>query len=495
MDPDQKKLMEELLAQGMSIRGMARKFGLNVKTVRRALARSPRPQSKPKLEPFEPKALELAERGWRGPRILRELCSLGYTGSRTILLAFLRQKRGARKPPVKVKRRFETGPGVECQIDWSPFRVPIGGVDTLVHCFSMIFAYSRKQFIAFYRNEKLPTLLHAHVEALAYFGGCCHRHVYDNMSTVSLGRVRGKPLWNPAFLQFAAHYGFTPFACNPRDPDRKGKIERPFPYIFDDFLKDTSFASGDDLNARARTWLETVANVRPHGTTHQRPVDLFAEEKDCLIRLPATPYPTGRPVVRRIQVDGCILVDASFYPVPGGVPGKLGHALVYPDRVDILSDDGRVIASHKMPDRPSRIFTPWEPRPKSDPSASRSALETKFLAFFPGAEAFLEGLHLRMKSLLPIHLRHIQRLVSLYGVESVRAALDRAHAYRNFSALALERILQKAHPNTVAEPPASPLTLGPAALGALDDVDSGSPQDYTLDTDASSDGDAHEPQE
>ena len=96
-------------------------------------------------------------------------------------------------------------------------------------------------------------------------------------------------------------------------------------------------------------------------------------------------------------------------------------------------------------------------------------------------------------ALLPIHLRHTQRLVSLYGVEAVRAALDRAQAFRNFSAVALQRILEKAHPNTLPEPPASALSLGPAALGALDEVDSGSPQDYTLDTDLPSEGEAHEP--
>lgn len=40
-----------------------------------------------------------------------------------------------------------------------------------------------------------------------------------------------------------------------------------------------TFASDDDLNAQARCWLNTVANVRIHGTLKQRPVDRFEAER------------------------------------------------------------------------------------------------------------------------------------------------------------------------------------------------------------------------
>ena len=55
-------------------------------------------------------------------------------------------------------------------------------------------------------------------------------------------------------------------------------------------------------------------------------------------------------------------------------------------------------------------------------------------------------------------------------------------AYRNFNALAVSRILERTHPNVVPEPPVEPLSAGPEVLGALDDVDPGSPRDYTLDS-------------
>ena len=61
-------------------------------------------------------------------------------------------------------------------------------------------------------------------------------------------------------------------------------------------------------------------------------------------------------------------------------------------------------------------------------------------------------------------------------------ALAVATAYRNFNARAIERILARAHPTVVPEPAVATGAPRLEALGALDDVDPGSPQDYTLDS-------------
>jgi hypothetical protein len=105
-----------------------------------------------------------------------------------------------------------------------------------------------------------------------------------------------------------------------------------------------------------------------------------------------------------------------------------------------------------------------------------------FMARFPRFPDFLEGLKCRMNALTPIHLRQIERLVGIYGEAHVAAAIERALAYRNFSALSVARILERAHPTVVPEPPVELLTANPDALGALDEIDSGSPEDYTLDS-------------
>ena len=77
----------------------------------------------------------------------------------------MRSLRGPRKKQRKVFRRFETDPGKESQVDWSPYRVLIAGVATVVHAFSLVLCFSRRLYIRLFRNERLPTLLWAHAEA------------------------------------------------------------------------------------------------------------------------------------------------------------------------------------------------------------------------------------------------------------------------------------------------------------------------------------------
>src|SRR6266511_166497 len=339
-------------------------------------------------------------------------------------------------------------------MDWSPYRLLIGALEMVVHCFSLILCYSRRLWIGFFRNERLPTLLYAHVEAFLYHQCCPRRLVYDNQTTVTLGRVSGKTLWHPTCREFVKHYGCESYACKIRDPERKGKVGRRLSWIFEAFRTGTVFHTLEDLNPTARVWLDTVANVRKHTTTGRRVDEMYAEEKPLLIALPSTAFHAERREVRTVQKDGCVPVDGSFYPTPIR-PGQKVTVLVYPRRVEILDASGKVVAAHPVPDRSMRIAAPWQPPGKSE-AASLTALETGFLARFPGALEFLEGLKRRMNALTPIHLRQIERLVALYGDARVAAAIERAQAYRNFNALSLARILERAHPNVVPEPPMGP---------------------------------------
>jgi len=484
MHPDDIAEAKRLRDQGVSLRAIARRLGCNVKTIRKLLGRPARPSAPSKIESFLPKIKQLAAMDLAVPRILREIRALGYTGGRTLLANHVRSLRGPRKTSRTVFRRFETPSGAEGQADWSPYRIRLAGREVLVHCFALILAWSRALFIAFYRDEKLPTLLHAHTEAFAYFDGLPRTIVYDNMATVTLGRVSGNVLWHPAFLEFARHYGYTPRVCRPRHPNRKGKIERPFSWISTDLLLGSSFDSWDDLNRKAREWLDTVANRRLHATTRRVPAEALRDEHDALIRLPDSPYPTGRREVRKVSSDGFISLDGSFYPVPAAFVGQFVSVRVFPHRVEILDGSGAPVVAHRIPDVPTRILPPPDFHPDRKDPVKRGDLETRFLSRFPKAAAFLEGLILRMKGLASLHLKRLACLVELYGEAAVAGAVDRAGHYRNFSAYAVERILQRDHPDVIPFPPLSPLTSGPAALGTLDSIDSGalSESDYDFES-------------
>ena len=184
----------------------------------------------------------------------------------------------------------------------------------------------------------------------------------------------------------------------------------------------------------------------------------------------------------RIQKDGYIPVDGSYYPVPEAlVTDGPVSVRIDPRNVHILDRTGQVVASHPVPEKPMRIAAPETAPPQHRPTVSRPAQEAAFLARFPGAQAFLDGLRLRMTTLSPIHLRAIDRLVDLYGHPRVDSAIARAIAYRNYNARAVQRILERRYPDVVPEPDLRTISARPEALAALDDVDSGSPHDYSLD--------------
>jgi len=483
MTPQEIQQIQELAAQGVGVRAIARRLGRDVKTIRRVLGRrGPKTPPPSLLEPFKARIQEKVQMGLMVPRILREIRELGYRGSRTLLADHVRSLKGPLKKHRRPFRRFETPPGQEAQVDWSSYRVQIGGHERVAHCFSMILAWSRMLFVGFYRNERLPTLLFAHVEAFESFQGLTQIVIYDNMTTVTLGRRGGKPLWNPAFLQFARHYGFTPRVCRVRDPNRKGKIERPFWYLESDFLRGRTFESWEDLNRQARQWLDTVANARVHQTTKRVVREAYQEEKASLIALPAAAFPAARHEVRKVGTDGYVSIDGSFYPAPAALVGQYVGVRIDPKRVQILDGSGQVAASHAVPDVPCRLPSDWGPPAAGGEPSSPTELERWFLTLFGQAAAFLEGLQGRMKALTPIHLRQLQRLVQMYGPEAVGAALDRALRYRNFNVQAVARILQQAHPDVIETPPVVPLSGGPAVLGALDDLDGGSLKQYSFDS-------------
>jgi transposase len=219
LTPEEHEELKRLVAEKIAIRAIAKRLGRDPKTIRRALGRA-RPTPPPsKLEPFRDLARDLYFKGCHAPRILREIRARDYTGGLTILKDFLRAL-GPRRTPKGPFRRFETRPGVEAQSDWSPYRVSIAGVETVIHAFALVLCFSRRYFVMCFRNERLPTLLWAHQEAFQYHGGVTREILYDNQTAISLGRLHGKPLFHPTFLDFTKAYGFTPIVGIPKKKER-----------------------------------------------------------------------------------------------------------------------------------------------------------------------------------------------------------------------------------------------------------------------------------
>jgi transposase len=177
-----------------------------------------------KLMNYKDEIIQRVTAGLTATRILREIKDLGYTGGKTILsemVSALRSQASLQKRK-QVKRRFETPAGLELQADWSPGMALIANKLVGIHVLGMVLCSSRKLFYSIHRNEQMPTLLEGLATGFEYFGGCTVRCVFDNMTTIVLGRIDRdrKPIWNPRFIEFARYYGTEPFLCAVRDPNR-----------------------------------------------------------------------------------------------------------------------------------------------------------------------------------------------------------------------------------------------------------------------------------
>jgi transposase len=439
-----------------------------------------------KLEAFKPAIAERVRKHLTTSRILREIRTVGYRGKRTIVAQYARALRAelALLPNKSVKRRFETAPGQEMQTDWSPYKVTIGGRLVRVHILGVILAFSRKLYVRAYRDERQPTLLEALASAYEYFGGSADRTVLDNMATAVLGRIGPDKnvLWHPRFLEFERHYGTKPFACKARDPDRKGKKEKSFRLVYDDFIKGSDFASWDDLHERLRIWLDEtpeVANLRRHGTTGRVPNEAFELERPHLIALPEQRFAVHEESVRVVDRDSTLSIRGTPYTVPAALANRSVAVRLFAEHFEVLDPHGRIAMSRRyVPDEEKgRLvidkthYANLPRRPRAAGSSER--LDEAFLLRFPDLQQLVDGIKRRMKSLAPIHLRSMLRQCDRYGQQAFLAAARRAQEYRRFDALAVERILERAHPGTAAQlakdEPAAPLTgHGPVALGEVD---------------------------
>src|SRR3954463_14632920 len=190
-------LIHDLKRQGLTVSAIARKVGLDRKTVRPHLERGmerpasgpggPRPRQLASSEPY------LRERTAAWPdltvkRLLREIRELGYEGCYSALTDFLREARPPKPKPFE--RRFETAPGRQGQVDFAQFRTAFTdepGVERILWLFTMVLGHSRWLWGRFCATQDLQTVLRCHIDAFAASGGSPSELLYDRMKTAVIG--------------------------------------------------------------------------------------------------------------------------------------------------------------------------------------------------------------------------------------------------------------------------------------------------------------------
>lgn len=358
---EQWQAIHERRAGGMSVSAIAREFDLDRKTVRSCLRQA---EWKPYRRQAAVTTVLDEHRAWleaRAPqvnysaRILHQELRLrhGFTGSYETVKLAVRPLRAQAQLASLTQRRFETGPGEQAQVDWGQISVILGDERIKVHIFVMTLGYSRRGYAEGFRSERMPELLAAHERAFAHFGGRCEFLLYDRMRTVVLSGVRDETgqrrvRLNVTFEAFARHWGFTPRLCQPYRAQTKGKVESGVKYVKRNFVPGRTFADLDDFNRQLAAWQAEVADLRIHGTTHQRPIDRFGDEAAALVPTAGQPSFLQAMVRERVVADDWLVsIDGNRYSVPFGLIGQTVE-VVRAGGMWLIRHRGRLVAEHPV---------------------------------------------------------------------------------------------------------------------------------------------------
>lgn len=320
-------VIQHLKQKGMNITQIADELGRDRKTIGKWLREDgpkvyQRQQPKPSiLAPFQDYIRSRMEEGCLNATVLfDEIKAKGYSGQIRLLRKFMEPLRPA--VLAKATERYETPPGKQAQVDWGHFKVEWNGEAKRLYAFVMVLGYSRMMYLEFTEDERLDTLMGCHLRAMQYFGGRPETVLYDNMKTVVTGvDEQGHPIWNERFSRFASHHGFLLRRCAPYRPRTKGKVENGVGYVRKNFWpRIRTFIGLADLNLQARLWLDTVANVRIHGTTHEVPLQRLQYE--TLQKFNLIPFNEAERHSRKVSVDSLISYEANRYSVPWRFVGQ-----------------------------------------------------------------------------------------------------------------------------------------------------------------------------
>lgn len=384
-------VIQQLRNEGMTIGAIARRLGLDRKTVRKYLQRGleppvygPRAPRPTRLDPYKDYLRQRLQAypSLRAKRLLRELKELGYAGGYTAVKEFVRAVRPA--PVVGYEHRFETPPGQQAQVDFARFVVRFQSEPTqlrVVWLFSLVLGHSRFLWGRYVLHQDLATLLRCHLDAFTALGGVPRQILYDRMKAVVIGEDEQQHVvYNRHLLDLARHCGFTPQACAAYRAKTKGKVERPFRYVREDFFLGRQFWDLADLNAQYTAWLRDVANVRCHGTTGRIVQEAFAQERPLLQPLPEHPYTAVLRVERRVSHEGVVSVDGNAYSVPDTTRARLVEVQVTCGQVQIL-EQGRLVAVHALQEgRGQRVVAPGHRRcPPPGPRGRRPTADALIL--------------------------------------------------------------------------------------------------------------------
>jgi transposase len=436
-----------LQAQGHSLREISRLLALSRNTVRRIL-RAPAGNiaEAPPCDEATLGKLKAAFTRTRGNvvRVRELLADDGLEVSYSTLTRWVREA-DLREPPRRAGE-YNFVPGQEMQHDTSPHRVTFAPADkpVSVQCAGLVLAYSRRLFIQYYprftRFEAKAFLL----EAVRFMHGVCPVCVIDNTSVLLAAGAGADAVVAPEMAAFARTLGFRFRAHRVGNPERKGRIERPFAYVETNFLAGRSFDDFDDLNRQAVDWCRNVANHKPKQALGMSPEAAYLIERPHLVPLPDALPPVYELLERVVDLHGYVSVDTNRYSVPERYVGKSVAVYKLPAEIHVCRKD-LTIAIHRrlIGERDARSTLPGHHTIPVRQGRGTAAEEALLAGHHPSLDRYTAALKQRGNGGNRRALRRLIEMKRTYPAGPFIAAIEQALQYGLFDLGRLEDLILK----------------------------------------------------
>jgi len=395
-----------------------------------------------KLDPYRELIDQLLEQDptVKAPVVLQRLQQHGFDGKITIVRDHLQKIRGRskhREPFI----RFESPPGKQVQIDWGHFGSLIyGQTKRKLYALAVIECHSRMLYVEFTHSQKQEALHQGLLKAFKFFGGSPEEIVVDNMMTAVIEREGSLIRFNERFLDFLRTFKISPRACNVRAPHEKGKIENTMKYLRQNFWPLRTFVDIEDVQIQLIEWLNTVANVRIHQTTGERPIDRFS--RTDMRALPPILPDYRESVQLLVHKDFSVRFEDNAYSIPPWAIGKKVILKADNKTLDIYFGQKKIASHPRCYNRKCRIET--QEHREQVKKLKRQLWQSKHIACFaslaPEAILYLEAL---VHANQPVK-QNVLKLLALrdeYGTLSLIHAIKKAMAHKAYGAEYIENIL------------------------------------------------------
>lgn len=436
--------------EGVPNKEMARRLGIDVRTVRAYLRKIEGGMTEPvrarvprKLDRFAEVIEAKVRQGLSAVQIYQDLCrEEEFDASYPTVQRRVRELRGS-TPEVYCRMRY--APGEEAQIDFGELgRLVERGKLRKVYLFAMTLCWSRYAYYDLVTDQRVETFLRMIRNAFEFFGGAPQRIKPDNLrSAVIIDRL-GQRYYQEEFFRLAQHYGTVPDVARPRTPTDKGRTERDIGYAKGNWWRGRQFGGFEEAREDLFRWRDEVANVRVHGTTRRRPWDLFAEERDRLLTLPEERYELGDWGLYKVRKDCHIHVRRNYYSVPHSLVGTKVLVRLTDDELTVFAQ-GSEVARHPRATGEGEDVTDLAHYPATKRMSSHEVHRRRLAVVREAGGHSARLLHELRRGpwVFGEQLVRLHRLVEQHGAEAFDRACERALYFgATDGARRIERILE-----------------------------------------------------